>query len=191
MRLLFKSQLLPLLNQPCHLSWARWHFFRNPNTKLELEHPTNMTELRFSLGPCNVFCLFVLDFVHVATPTNKELSKSQMQMQTSDWLTNVELTMLQTLNAKSVEPPAQSRSRSKGSYTGTPMQARSKLYLYIWESKLKEITDKSGIGLFSLNSAEGANNTSHHKFLAVKWKLLLLGFPKRASSLPFAPIVTY
>lgn len=62
-------------------------------------------ELRYFLRLCHVFLRIVPNLAHVASPLIKNLQK--VPPQTFEELTNEEITALEALKAKLVEPPEQ------------------------------------------------------------------------------------
>lgn len=80
-----------------------------------LQLPTNLTEHRSFLELCNVIPSFALIFSRVAISLNKKLLNDQLQ--TFDGMSDEEITALETLKAKLIEPTVLPLPQSQGDYT--------------------------------------------------------------------------
>lgn len=102
-----------------------------------LLHHVTVIGLWGFLALCNVFHNFVLKFGHVTAALNKMLRNGQLQ--TFDGLTEHEITALEVLMAKLVEPAVLASPRSQGNSTTTKMSlthATSKLDVFLSRNNL-------------------------------------------------------
>lgn len=81
----------------------------------QLEHTTNLKELRSFHVLCNVFRRFVPNFDGGTVPFNENLWKGQPQ--DFDSLSHEKTTARETLKAKLMEPPVLALPRSQGNFT--------------------------------------------------------------------------
>lgn len=106
-----------------------------------LERPAPMTEVRSFQGMCNVFYHFFPKLAFVVASLNRKLRKGRLQI--SDRLNDDEITCLETLKAKLVEPPLSAFPLPQGDYTlVTDACDKQNGHVFVTEaSKWKKLTN--------------------------------------------------
>lgn len=97
-----------------------------------------MTELQYFLGLCNDFRRFVQNVACVAVSLNKKLRKREFR--TLDRLNDHEISSMETLNERLVEPPVVDLLRFQGGYT-VDKAACDKQIGSVFLQKLPDITE--------------------------------------------------